>query len=227
MKNCLIPKLIFIIVSSAFFYSCSSKQKGYSVSAPVTQSSSSQKNSNSSVPSQTSVSQDNPQDINNSEDILTQDEEFLAMVEKMESGEISQEPPRNQEYVAPPEVEIPEGDILEIKERLFLTQINDIYFNYDRYKDKTIVVEGMFTYLVSYLDNSQFPAVYRRGPGCCGNDGWGGFMLDYEGPFPEPEAWIKVVGKPIMKEYKGYQDLYLKVLSFEVKTERGLEFVVN
>lgn len=202
--------LVALVAVECVFISCSSKQKGFSVSGPV---------------AATPVQSDEVKDAN--ELPLNEDEEFLAMIEKYESGEIEQEPPRNQEYVEQPQIDIPEGDILEIKDKMFLTQINDIYFNYERYKDKTIIVEGMFTYLESYFDNSKFPAVYRRGPGCCGNDGWGGFILDWKGTYPELEAWIKVVGKPVIKEYKGYQDLYLEVVSLDVKQERGLEFVVN
>ena len=139
--------------------------------------------------------------------------------EKAESQPVVAEPPKTEQK---------NGGVLEIKERKFLTQINDIYFNFDSYKDKTIIVEGMFTYLVSYFDEDvQFPAVYRRGPGCCGNDGWGGFMLDWNGKYPEPDEWIRVVGTPVIKENKSFQDLYLKVQSLEVKAERGKEFVVD
>ncbi len=204
-------------LNALVFTSCSAKQKGYSVSLPTKQAS----------VKEPTVEVGAEQSTSDEEGVLSQDDEFLVLIQQIESGEYTPEPPRNQEYVEPPALEIPEGDVLEIKEKLFLTQINDIYFNFERYKDKTIVVEGMFTYLVSYIDESQFPAVYRRGPGCCGNDGWGGFMLDWKGTFPEPEAWIKVIGKPVVKEYKGYQDLYLEVQSLEVKAERGKEFVVN
>ena len=214
MKKNLVLEIVLgmiAVLTTVIVTSCSAKQKGYSVS----------------MPSKQVDVQDSDAVVVQESDVLTQDDEFLAMIEKIESGEITPEPPRNQEVVEQPQIEIPEGELLEIKEKMFLTQINDIYFNFERYKEKTIVVEGMFTYLVSYLDDSEFPAVYRRGPGCCGNDGWGGFMLDWKGTYPEKEAWIKVVGKPIIKDYKGYQDLYLKVLSLEVKNERGLEFVMN
>ena len=121
---------------------------------------------------------------------------------------------------------IPEGKILEIGYKKFLTQLNDIYFNIGDYADKTIVVEGMFTYLVSYLDEGlRTPAVYRRSPGCCGNDGWGGFMLDWNGKFPKDDEWIRVAGRAFIQENGGFEDLFLKVESLEVKKERGLEFV--
>lgn len=34
-------------------------------------------------------------------------------------------------------------EVLEIKEKLFITQINDIFYNFDDYKDKIIVIEGI------------------------------------------------------------------------------------
>ena len=61
---------------------------------------------------------------------------------------------------------------LEISEKMFITQINDIYFNFDDYKDKTITVEGMYTLFYSPDGKESAPVVYRKGPGCCGNDGW-------------------------------------------------------
>lgn len=211
MKKDSVQILILIMVAAAVaFTSCSQKQKGYSAS--LVQNSTETADSAGSAQSQS---------------LPSSDDEFLEYISKIESGEVEQEPPRNQEYVPEPQIEIPEGDILEIKEKMFITQINDIYFNFESYKDKTIIVEGMFTYLASYLDDSKFPAVYRLGPGCCGNDGWGGFMLDWNGKYPELEEWIRVVGKPVIKQYKGYQDLYLKVLSLEVKQERGKSFVMN
>lgn len=161
--------------------------------------------------------------------VVYDDQEFFDLIAKIESGEYEPEPVREQDLTQQvvPEIEIPEGKTVEIKEKLFLTQINDIYFNFESYKDKTIVVEGMFTYLESYTDDSKYPAVYRRGPGCCGNDGWGGFMLNFKGKAPELDEWIRVVGKPFIKNQNGYEDLYLKVSSLEVKKERGAEFVQN
>ncbi len=119
---------------------------------------------------------------------------------------------------------------LEISEKLFLEQINDIFFNFDDYKDRTIIVEGMFTYFENYLDDDAdlMPVVYRNGPGCCGNDGWGGFLLIHDGDFPEDNDWIRVTGKPVIEETEqGFLNLFLKVDSIEVKEERGSEFVTH
>lgn len=119
------------------------------------------------------------------------------------------------------------ADVLEIKEKMFLTQITDIFCNFDDYKDKTIVVEGMFDNMYINWDQTETaPAVYRNGPGCCGNDGWGGFLLLCDGPYPEVNDWVRVTGTPeLITSEDGYDDLYLKVQSLEVKKERGAEFV--
>lgn len=119
-------------------------------------------------------------------------------------------------------------EVLQITEKMFLTQINDIFYNYEDYKDTTIYVEGMFTYFVNSSDESlKAPVVFRFGPGCCGNDGWGGFLLDYDGEFPADNEWIGVKGKPVIIEDGVYAELHTQVESIEVKTERGSEYVTH
>ncbi len=119
------------------------------------------------------------------------------------------------------------SQVLEIGEKMFLSQINDIYFNFDDYKDKTIVVEGMYSLLTSWDGGETCPSVYRRGPGCCGNDGWGGFLLRYDGELPQENDWIRVVGTPKLEQDGFFSNLYLEVSSIELKTERGAEFVLQ
>ncbi len=120
------------------------------------------------------------------------------------------------------------NNVVEIKEKIFLQKINDIYFNFEDYKDSTIVIEGMFSYFENMDGTETRAVVYREGPGCCGNDGWGGFFLLYDKDFPEENAWIRVTGKPVLEEMKGgWLELYLKVDSLEVKEERGSEFVTH
>lgn len=125
-----------------------------------------------------------------------------------------------------PSLAMAEEGIVEIKEKMFLTQINDIYYNYDDYKDKKIVVEGMFALFESADGKSRSPVVFRYGPGCCSNDGWGGFLLDYKDNQPATKDWIRVVGTPEIRDSTlGLPELYLKVETLEVKTKRGLELV--
>ena len=92
---------------------------------------------------------------------------------------------------SPTSVVSKDADILEIGEKMFLTQIDDIYFYFDDYKDKTIIVEGMYSLFYSAEGVKDTPVVFRYGPGCCGNDGWGGFLLNYDGAYPEENEWIR------------------------------------
>ncbi len=118
-------------------------------------------------------------------------------------------------------------DILIIGENMFLTQISDIYFNFECYANKTIIIEGIFTeHLDPYITESK-PMVYRNGPGCCGNDGWGGFYLTYDGEYPEENSWIKVKGKPKLIEKGFFRELHLIVSSIEFPENRGEEFVFH
>lgn len=110
---------------------------------------------------------------------------------------------------------------------MYITQINDIYYNFDKYKDKTIIVEGMYTVFSSWDNTQQVPVVYRLGPGCCGNDGWGGFFLNYSKPFPNDNDWIRVTGTPELVENGNNVMLYLNVTSLEVLDTRGAEFVLQ
>ncbi len=120
-----------------------------------------------------------------------------------------------------------DSGVLEISEKMFLTQITDIYLNFDEYRDLTIVVEGMYTLFMNQEGVADTPVVYRRGPGCCGNDGWGGFLLHYDGEYPEDNAWIRVTGTPELVEREYWSDLYLNVTEMEVLETRGEEFVMQ
>ncbi len=118
------------------------------------------------------------------------------------------------------------SQVIEINEKIFLQKINDIYFNFDDYKDSTIIIEGMFSFFESIDGKETRPVVYRNGPGCCGNDGWGGFFLIYDAAYPQENDWIRVVGKPILVQAEGgWLELFLEVETMEVKEERGSEFV--
>lgn len=122
----------------------------------------------------------------------------------------------------------PDSDILEISEKMFLTQLNDIYYNFDEYKNKTIIIEGMYASFTTRDGTSKVPVVYRYGPGCCDNDGWGGFLLKYEGQLPQEKDWIRVTGTPeLVKTPDGYTNLVLNVISIEIKTHRGKELVTQ
>lgn len=123
---------------------------------------------------------------------------------------------------------VSDENTLVIGEKLFIMQINEMYYNIENYEDKTIVVEGMYGI---FKDEATYPSgvpiVFRYGPGCCANDGWGGFFLHYDGEPPKENDWIRVTGKPEIVINGYYHDLYLNVTSLEVLTERGAETVTQ
>ena len=55
----------------------------------------------------------------------------------------------------------------------------------------------------------------------------GGFLLKYDGEFPNENDWIRVTGHPELVTEGYYTNLYLNVASLEVKAERGTEFVTQ
>lgn len=120
-------------------------------------------------------------------------------------------------------------DTIEIKENVFISQINDIYFNFDDYKDKTIIVEGIYSIFESAVSDMTSAVVYRNGPGCCDNDGWAGFLLKYNGEIkPKENDWIRVTGTPeLEKTEEGYVNLYLNVSDMQICDKRGLETVMQ
>lgn len=65
--------------------------------------------------------------------------------------------------------------VIEIKEKLFIAQTNDIYINSKDYLGKTIKYEGLINI---YEDETgrKFYYVIRYAPGCCGYDGSAGFV---------------------------------------------------
>lgn len=118
-------------------------------------------------------------------------------------------------------------EAIAIGEKLFISQINDIYYNFDDYKNYHILVEGMFTHLEN-TKKEKVPAVYRLGPGCCNNDGWAGFLMaNYDFKNLKENDWIKVYGKPRIEINGHFRELYLDVLNIEVLEKRGAELVLD
>ncbi|MFP3090675.1 hypothetical protein LQZ21_10150 [Treponema sp. TIM-1] len=119
--------------------------------------------------------------------------------------------------------------VIEIKEKMFIAQTNDVYLNPEDYLGKTIKLEGLFKTEIGY-ENTYF-FVIRYGPGCCGYDGNAGFevLWDHPGPgqekYPEEDAWVEAVGKLQYYEEDGYPYLYLSLNSLALKKNRGAEFV--
>lgn len=119
---------------------------------------------------------------------------------------------------------------LEVREKMFLTQITELQINNQDYLGKTIALEGMFTTLGDPATGPVYRVVYRNSPGCCGNDGFTGLEVVWNDPaaaYPAENDWVRAVGVLEMYEEEGIPYLQLRLLSLEVLPERGLEFVTQ
>jgi len=118
-----------------------------------------------------------------------------------------------------------DGDMIEIKENLFIAQTNDVYINTEEYLGKTIKYEGIFNSYLSEETNESYCYVIRYGPGCCGYDSNAGFEVIWDGDYPEQDDWVEVVGVLEMYEENDYQYLRLRLTSLTVLKVRGEEYV--
>lgn len=116
-----------------------------------------------------------------------------------------------------------EEETLVLKDKYFLTQLNDIYYNIDEYKGRKIEIEGF------PMSDEKSTFVGRYGPGCCSIDGYA--YIEYK--FPEKldlvneKDWIKVTGT-IQKRYEGnIIYVYINATSVEKLETRGTERVIN
>lgn len=123
-----------------------------------------------------------------------------------------------------------EGEVVEIREKLFVAQTNDIYLNGEDYIGKTVKYEGIYKNSADWENGSDevLHFVIRYGPGCCGYDSEAGFEVRWDGEWPEVDDWVEVVGILQKEVYQsGMKVLYVEVQSITVKEERGLENVVT
>lgn len=85
--------------------------------------------------------------------------------------------------------------VIEIKERVFVALINEIYLNAEDYVGKKIRLQGVFEIFKDDETGETFYSVTRRGPGCCGSDLNPGFEVVWDKKYPEPDVWVDVTGK--------------------------------
>ncbi|MDR0710399.1 MAG: metal ABC transporter permease [Spirochaetaceae bacterium] len=125
--------------------------------------------------------------------------------------------------------EADEKAVIEIKEKMFIAQINDVYLNPEDYLGRTINLEGLFK--AEQYGNQTYCFVIRYGPGCCGNDGNAGFEVawdDQDGAaYPDIDEWVEANGVLRTYEEDGYPYLYLALSSLSVSENRGAEFVTQ
>jgi putative membrane protein len=118
---------------------------------------------------------------------------------------------------------------VEIKEKLFVAQSNDIYYNADDYMGKIIKYEGIFTEYTEPDTGVTYYSVIRYGPGCCGIDANCGFEVAWVGDdtavYPANNEWVEVLGTLDFYEEDGYKYLRIDLNSLTVLSERGAEYV--
>jgi uncharacterized membrane protein YcgQ (UPF0703/DUF1980 family) len=120
------------------------------------------------------------------------------------------------------------AEVVEISEKLFVAQSNDVYLNPDDYLGKTIRYEGVF--VTFEYPEEVFHTVIRYGPGCCGIDQNCGFEVvwhDGQEVYVNEGDWVRVTG--VLEDYDayGYQQLRLSLISLEVLEVRGAEYVTQ
>ncbi|MDR0822438.1 MAG: hypothetical protein LBN20_01480 [Endomicrobium sp.] len=117
---------------------------------------------------------------------------------------------------------------LLIRERFFITQINEIYVNPKSYLGMTIELEGIFDSYEAYKTKEKRYFVFRYGPGCCGPDAQAGFEIVWDKSHPKENDWVKAKG--VLEEYAGEDKvkyLRLRLTSLEVLPTRGKEIVLR
>lgn len=127
-----------------------------------------------------------------------------------------------------------DGEIIEITEKLFIAQTNDIYINGEDYIGRTIRYQGIYMDTSDWDDGLDAVVHYviRYGPGCCGYDGEAGFEVRWgEGvaeEWPELNDWVEVVGVLREEVYdSGMKVLYVELASLTALEERGAEYVAT
>jgi len=122
---------------------------------------------------------------------------------------------------------LPADADIEIKEKMFIAQTNDIYLNAEDYLGKVIKYEGIFDSYTWEEENQTYYSVIRYGPGCCGNDGNAGFEVVWDGDYPEKNDWVEIIGTLEAYGENGWQYLRLNLSSLTVLSTRGAEYVTQ
>jgi uncharacterized membrane protein YcgQ (UPF0703/DUF1980 family) len=122
-----------------------------------------------------------------------------------------------------------EADVIEIKEKMFVAQSNDVYYNVEDYLGKTLKYEGIFQEFTDGENGQTYYSVIRYGPGCCGIDANCGFEVCWvnnsEAEYPKQNDWVEVLGVLELYEEGEYSYLRLNLTSMTVLDVRGAEYV--
>jgi uncharacterized membrane protein YcgQ (UPF0703/DUF1980 family) len=121
----------------------------------------------------------------------------------------------------------PNGELIEIREKMFVAQTNDVYYNAEDYLGKTLKYEGIFSAYTEEETGTTYYSVFRYGPGCCGIDANCGFEVIWNNEYPEPDDWVEAVG--VLETYgeAGQQYLRLALTALTVLDVRGADYVTQ
>jgi len=121
--------------------------------------------------------------------------------------------------------EIDPSEIIEITEKMFIAQVNDIYLNADDYLGKPIKYQGVFESYFHQAKDNTYCYIFRYGPGCCGDDGNVGFEVVYDGEYPQAYDWVEVLG--VLESYEEFGTTFLRLRAVDLITlpQRGQENV--
>lgn len=119
------------------------------------------------------------------------------------------------------------NNVIDIKEKMFIQQLNDVFLNIEQYEGKTLRLQGFMYHYYESTENKTYYYVMRNTPGCCGNDGSAGLEIIWNNDYPKDNEWVEATGVIKKVDEGGYYGnvpvLYLTKL--EVKKERGADFV--
>ena len=124
--------------------------------------------------------------------------------------------------------------IIEVRENMFIAQIDEINLNYRDYLGKTIKLEGFFRH--NFWEDHHWFYVVRSVTDCCGDGGVTGFEVTWDPDFngtnhdvdlsiwPERDAWVEAIGELGHYDFFGNK-LFLVLSELNVLETRGLDFV--
>ena len=124
--------------------------------------------------------------------------------------------------------------LVEIRDNMYITQIEEINLNYRDYLGRTIKIAGLFRH--NFWENNHWFYVVRNVPDCCGEGGVLGFEVTWDPDFqgtnhdvdlslwPERDTWVEAVGELGHYEFFGNK-LFLVLSELNVLEGRRLVFV--
>jgi uncharacterized membrane protein YcgQ (UPF0703/DUF1980 family) len=104
--------------------------------------------------------------------------------------------------------EVSKDGAIEIKEKMFVAQTNEIYQNAADYLGKTIRLTGLFKTFEGE-NGAKYYTVVRYGPGCCGTDSNPGFEALWDKGYPDEDAWVEATG--VLEAYTEDGEEYLRL----------------